>query len=384
MAWLGDVNGDGVADFAAGAYCMHAKMLRDNPLVPDDQEVELLPGSVQVYSGKDARVLGRIGHDDTDFTFGEQVLGPGDMDGDQVPDLVVFASHAPGASLLRILTIGVPSGRGIIYAYSGKTQKLLWKVRTDQSLLEGSRCGDVDRDGRADLVVCSFGEEEEKPELALRSGRHGQTLWHRSLPRPATFTEGGDLDGDGAPEILVGQPRSSSERTGEGEVILLSGKDGRELWKAHSPRNAAGFGDAVCAIGDVNADTSIDFAVGEAGRYDGMKSFLCLLSGKDGTTLREVELDPDMRWLRAMTSVSDADTDGLRDVAISWKRQIQVLSSKAGNVLLNTQGHEMDGGRVAGSAGEALLLVGDPVHPEVKKSRGIVSVIPCTGSAEKK
>lgn len=374
VAWLGDLDGDGVADFAAGAYCMLAKLLNDNPVMPKEKKPTLKPGVVHVLSGKDGRLLGLIEHEDTDYTFGTDTLSPGDLDGDGCLDLVVLASYLPSVSMVRALTIGPPSGRAQVHAYSGKTRQPLWDVRVGQPLVSGSGCEDVNRDGRRELVVCSSGTEDEAPEVALISGKDGGTLWKQDLARPATFAESNDQNSDKVPDVFAGQPRSSSEKEGAGYVLLLSGADGKELWRVRGKRQVAGFGEKLCAVGDLNADGRADVGVGEGARDQGGPSYVCILSGSDGSLLREIDLGQEVQWIRSMTAVPDMDADEHRDIAVSSTRRIQVFSSGSGKVLFGLEGHELGGGIRVGVPANVDLLVGDPVHPDSTRSRGVVRV----------
>src|SRR4029079_10135463 len=89
--------------------------------------------------------------DETGLCLGAIFLSvPGDVDGDGVPD--IYASDWSNAAK------GPATGR--VYVYSGRTGKVLLTL-TGEAAGEGcgtthATAGDVDRDGRADLIVGSW------------------------------------------------------------------------------------------------------------------------------------------------------------------------------------------------------------------------------------
>lgn len=127
------------------------------------------------------------------------------------------------------------NGAGKVYVYSSKTQKLLFSYE----------------------------------------GKGGQRVGNIA-------TAAGDINADGTPDVLIGAPRGIS-----GAVIVLSGKDGKELLNRAGDEPATGFGYKACAIGDINGDKFDDVAVTAlTGNGAASKSGKCYgISGKDGSTL---------------------------------------------------------------------------------------------------
>lgn len=139
--------------------------------------------------------------------------------------------------------------------------------------------GDVDLDGGDDFVV---GAPNVQNEIALTSGaaylisgKSGTILrsvyganhrdafgWHL-----ATL---GDLDGDGAKEVLVGAPQalyvpfhsSWTNVSGRGYVQIRSGRTAKLLDQILGPAFGSAFGVSGCSIGDVDGDAVADYAVG--------------------------------------------------------------------------------------------------------------------------
>src|SRR5207249_1266135 len=110
--------------------------------------------------------------------FGLIVAGPGDLDGDHVPDLVVGAAHSP------------MTGRGYVRAFSGKTGKELFTIGTAQA-------------------DSPFGCESVCGANALCGL--------------------GDVDGDGCADFAIGERRAGVRWEEDGRVRIVSGKTGKVL-----------------------------------------------------------------------------------------------------------------------------------------------------------
>src|SRR5207249_9834507 len=101
--------------------------------------------------------------------------------------------------------------------------------------------GDLDGDGKGEIVVAAPGTEDQTRtlpgELRIYSGATGKELRHWSGSQPGELygrmvVAAGDLDGDGVEDLAVGAPwyrRGAADKVGR--VALRSGRSGKVLYE---------------------------------------------------------------------------------------------------------------------------------------------------------
>lgn len=235
-------------------------------------------GRVFVFSGASGALIRTLSdpvamnHDQ----FGASLAGLGDVDGDGVPDLAVGAPgvNEPGA---------VKAGR--VFIFSGQSGGLLSVVSAPAPVRHMkfgwsiAATGDLDGDGAGDLVVGApraRGNGPKRPgEAYLVSGADGSILATLSAPVPRagarfgwSVAGGGDADGDGKPDVLVGAPREKARhRSSQGRVYLLDAS-GALLADFDDPvrQEKALFGDSVAFMPDADGDGIDDILAGADGQ----------------------------------------------------------------------------------------------------------------------
>lgn len=256
VAMLGDVDGDGLGDFAVSARGAST-----------GQEIEVYSGDVSAPS---TSVLSYI------------PLATGGPD----PIVIVPVGYVTPDGRADVFT-GAPSfdfpalsnhGRAGIQSYPVNAFTIVWDEEgTDAEQLFGSSAAaaDVNGDGWTDLVVGSPGVASGLGALDvyLRNGDTG-LIQDVAASRIAstdsagklgtTLVAAGDIDGNGLDDVFASAPGAQSER---GRVDLFSGGAGGSLtsiWSAVGTETDAGFGRAI-ANGDFNGDGVRDLAVGSPG-----------------------------------------------------------------------------------------------------------------------
>jgi hypothetical protein len=158
-----------------------------------------------------------------------------------------------------------------------------------------------------------------------------------------------DVDGDGTPDVLVGDPSGGGYA---GRVAVFSGGTGERLFEASGATPGQEYGAAVVGLGDTNGDAIPDFAVGAplvSAAAPGAGQ-VTILSGEDGALLLTLDGSaPDSHYGSALARVPDLDGDGIDDLAVGAPREggdrhgtVRVHSSASGALLLLLEGDGAD------------------------------------------
>ncbi len=207
-----------------------------------------------------------------------------------------------------------------------------------------SSVGDVDGDGRGDLVVS--GRWESEPGGPMGAGRayvfSGATgMVVHTLVSPNEQYEGnfgesvagtGDMDGDGVPDLAVGAvfEESGGGPNAAGRAYAFSGATGQPIFTFVSPNEEpqGNFGVSVSGAGDVNGDGCADIVVGARGESPGASPEFAgrayVFSGQDGSVLLSLASPNEEERGAFGCSVSgsgDADGDGYGDVVVGAYRE---------------------------------------------------------------
>ncbi|MEZ6195735.1 MAG: integrin alpha [Planctomycetota bacterium] len=308
VSGLGDVDLDGVPDWAAGA-----------PRA--DAPGKLNCGAVKVVSGATGAVLytlhGAVAGDE----FGTGVSGVDDLDLDGVPDLLVGAPFADGLTTLT----------GEVRAFSGATGAFLF-VLPGVDFGSGfgydvTGLGDLNADGYPEIgvgiPVASPGGLTSAGEVRIYSGidatlfrTHAGSAAGDQLGR--SVADAGDLDGDGTRDLVTGAMRADPNGDSSGLVRTYSGATGALMIEVKGDADSDQLGWSVDAAGDVNGDGQLDFVAGarfsDVGGFD--SGYVRVYSGDDGAILLNYEgmQGDNLGW--AVSRLGDVNDDGFDDVLV--------------------------------------------------------------------
>ncbi len=221
----GDVNGDGYSDVIIGA-----------PMLSNPQPQE---GGAYIYHGYNSYVppvaATLIESNQGGAHLGYAVANAGDVNGDGFFDVVMgmpdftFGEAGEGAV---IISYGSPTGipTSGATAYQGNSVG----AHFGTSVAEG---GDINGDGYADVLMgapyFTNGQfEEGRISVAPGSPSGAGTLMHyepnTSGQRLGWATAGGgDVNGDGYSDVVAGSPNAAPSFTDEGGFVVLRGNEGR-------------------------------------------------------------------------------------------------------------------------------------------------------------
>jgi hypothetical protein len=274
-AGIGDVDGDGVPDYAAGA--------------PGDDNSAMNSGSVRFYSGATGSTLRTVnGPPKQGLAYGSSVTGLGDVDGDGFPDLAV-------------------GGLGLVDVLQGDTGNLIYELKGDPNNPDAfgsatANLGDLDADGIADFIVGAPNGFPTGGGIGIAyvySGSSGTLLMTENAlvgsDHFGTAVGGcGDVDGDGRPDFVVG---AVPQQQALSYAAIFSGRTSRLLYQLWADDFGTEFGIAVGGAGDVDGDGLEDVMVGARGDFD--------RQGQEGSV--SAFLGNDL-WLQAVPPVAYAGT----------------------------------------------------------------------------
>ncbi|MEM6792721.1 MAG: FG-GAP-like repeat-containing protein [Acidobacteriota bacterium] len=286
---VGDLDGDGVEEILVPAIAFDG-----------------FSGRITLYSGADGSVVNDV-VGPAGSAFGYSVASAGDVNGDSIPDYM--------------------AGGGQTQVFSGADHAVLLDVSATVGFSDGvhGAGGDLDGDGRGDLVVGSQGFGANAGRVFALSGSDGAVLWTRDGAAEGDLLGSavgalGDVDFDGVPDVVVGS--SGAGPSGGGEALILSGVDGSVIHtlRPFDPSIASVFGSFFASgAGDFDGDGVGDAYIGDLDEGVGERASTgaaYVFSGRTGRRIHYIRgLEPG-EGFGLGRGIADVNGDGRRDLVI--------------------------------------------------------------------
>lgn len=325
VSWAGDVNGDGYSDVIVGAN------------VYDNGEAN--EGRATIYPGSALGLLPvaiwTAESDQAQASYGIEVSGAGDVNGDGYADVIVGASRHDS-----------PLDGGKAYVYFGgalgPNTTLDW-TQNGSSAFEiygysVSAAGDVNGDGYSDVIVGAYWAENGQSDegrayvyngspSGLGNASSSRTLNQTNARFGLAVASTGDLNGDGYCDVIVGAPYFDNGNTNEGRAYVYLGTAGgislTSSWNSESNQTNAEYGRTVGSAGDVNGDGYCDVLIAapyfDNGQLNEGRSMLYSgsITGLGATPAWTMESDQvDAQLGLSLGTAGDVNGDGYSDVII--------------------------------------------------------------------
>jgi hypothetical protein len=307
LADAGDVNADGVDDFAMS--------------LPNFGRVgySATRGKVLVFSGADGAFLREFEGRDDDLLFGMALDSAGDFDADGFDDLIVGGRRDPPYSSLGIVRVLSVRHNRVLFA----TQSTLSDDGFGTSV---AGVGDIDGDGHAEIAYGLPGFNNDAGRIEVVSGATGFQLFSLDAAQARerigkTVVGVGDVDLDGIPDIATSDSIFGPQHSDSlGRATVYSSGTRMQIWGRNGERSGDLFGLDIAAAGDVNGDGRADLVVGAPGwgrTRDESLGAAYVLTGLDGSTLVQVQGPHHLSHFgSAVSGNCDVNGDRMPDVLV--------------------------------------------------------------------
>jgi hypothetical protein len=316
MLSIGDVDGDGAADFVAG-----------DPMYSIGSYT--FEGAFWLYSGVDGTVISWCTGTPSSF-FGNSIAVLDDLDADGLPEFAIGAPNDGGGGMVHIFSSGKD---GLVKSYLAPDPNANFGVAL-------SSISDLDGDGHRDLIVGANRYDgsagNDVGAAYLISVFTGNTLhrfdgWDSLNEFGKVVCASGDIDGDGLEDVIVAAPHGRlGSSLAVGTVEVYSSATHNLIYHLSGNNPNENFGDDLANMGDQDGDGVAEFLVGAPYRNtNGTPGVALLYSGKTGQQLHRFGNGIHVGFGHEVANLGDLDGDGFNDVGASTPESLNLFQGSA-------------------------------------------------------
>ncbi len=276
LAGIGDWDGDGFDDFLIGADETGMHEVDPNPYgaVYALSGLGVVPWGVRGLESATLEITG-----EANSLFGNTVSGLGDIDGDGLNDFIV---GAPTNGVATVDSHAYIFYGGRSYSVASDADVSIQIDPTPENTINLSNVGDVNNDGRADVLLGGTGLQAHAylywGGISLRNTLSTSDADLMFMPedsedRAHQVASAGDFNNDDIPDLFIGAPYNDSNGRNTGKVYILFGgnfpnngvvalSSAEVQLHGDQPNQRAGY---VFQAGDLNGDEYADLIVGSPG-----------------------------------------------------------------------------------------------------------------------
>jgi hypothetical protein len=233
-----------------------------------------------------------------------------DLTGNGIDDIVIGADSSPG---LPGRPANVDHQGGHLWALTGAGREL-WRFRTDDIVRGAPSIGDIDGDGRPDIVFGGgdhWGGSDSVKVWALELDGRVKAGWPKTTDGVTNASPTlADLTGDGRLDVVTGTFNSRHGRGAGGSVYAWDGS-GRDL-PGYPRASGGGVVAAQIATADLNGDGAQDILVPTGGA-------VFAYTGRGGNPLFNLGVGSRVGF-QSTPLVADVDGNGRLDVVLAGFR----------------------------------------------------------------
>lgn len=369
VAGVGDIDGDGYDDVMVGAIGFDESQ-------PDLGVARLyLGGSSGLSSEASREIVGT----ETGALFAGAISPAGDVDGDGFVDVLIGARGSnAGFTDAGSVYLFRGSASGLAEASFWSSSGI---AASDALGTAICAAGDVDQDGFADIVLAAPGATSSTGRVDFyRGGATGPAgTADVSVSGTATgqnfgraVSDAGDVNGDGYADVIVGLLNGARIFHGSG-----AGFSGSAATSLVGESSIGGFGAAVGGGGDIDGDGYSDVIVGAPTQLDGQVAegvaYVFLGSGSGVVTPfhSKSQIDQDnANYGATVSGGGDVDGDGLADILVCAPTAENGFTDEGRGFLYYGSG---DGGAARGV--RVRVLRSDSVAPIAHLGRSFASTV---------